>query len=720
MQKLKKFFNLLVIKLEIEDKINRLKYLRNLISEYDQKYYVENISLVPDYEYDQLYHELLDLEKQFPELYDPNSPTQKVPSDKIQSFQKVEHNFPMLSLQNTYTTQEILAFDQRCKQLLETNNIQYLVELKFDGISISLRYVGNRLSKAITRGDGAVGDDVTMNILQIKDIPKFVVKPENFPVNEFEVRGEVFMTRQNFAKVNNTQIANNQKAFSNPRNLASGTLKLLDPEEVSRRPLNFFAYYLLTKEPILVDLSTNLEIMKAMGFPVNNNFKLCNSVEEILEFINVWESKRDELPYNIDGLVIKVNSIKQQQQLGFIARFPRWAIAYKYSAEQVETKLRAITYQVGRTGIVSPVAELEPVELAQTIVKRATLHNEDFIKENDFRVGDFVYVEKGGEIIPKLVGVNFEKRDPNLKPFEFTKICPCEFQTPLVKFLDEAAYYCLNPNCPWQIRKRIEHFASRNALNIANLGEKAIDEFVGHGFLHNIADIYVLKQYADDIAKIPGWGKKSLDNLFSGIEKSKEKPFSNVLFGLGIRYVGENAAKIIASEVGSIDKLMSLDENSLTQINQIGEKIAKSILKFFENKENIDIINRLKEYGLQFSSSKSPQENESEILAGKTFLFTGELKSMSRNKATELVEKNGGKVVSSVSKKLDFLVVGDNPGSKYQKAIELGVKIINENEFLSIINHSENQIPDNLNNQQNSNYLNQNIQQDENKKSLFD
>lgn len=703
-----------------DQKIKRLKELRKLIAEYDKKYYVENISAVSDFEYDQLYHELLDLEKQFPELYDPSSPTQKVPSDKISAFQKVEHNFPMLSLQNTYTTAEIEAFVQRCQQLLDTDKIQYLVELKFDGVSISLRYKNNRLNKAITRGDGAVGDDVTMNILQVKDIPKYIFKPANFPVEEFEVRGEVFMTRHNFAEINNQQILKNQKVFSNPRNLASGTLKLLDPEEVARRPLNFFAYYLLTKEPVLSDLSTNLELMKTMGFPINSNFKLCNSVTEILEFIDEWKDKRDELPYNIDGLVIKVNSIKQQQELGYIARFPRWAIAYKYSAEQVETKLLDITYQVGRTGIVSPVAELEPVELSQTNVKRATLHNEDFIKENDFRVGDYVFVEKGGEIIPKLVGVNFEKRAPNLKPFEFTKICPCELQTPLVKFEDEVAYYCLNPNCPWQIRKRIEHFASRNAMNIEYLGEKAIDELVSRGWLHNIADIYELANYGEEIAKLPGWGKKSVENLLKGIEKSKEKPFANVLFGLGIRYIGENAAKILAAEAKTIDNLMSLDETALTQINQVGKKIAKSILKFFANNENIEIINRLKYYGLQFASTEIVREKSSEALNGKTFLFTGELKAMSRNNAATLVEKNGGKVVSSVSKKLDYLVVGENPGSKYQKAVELGVKILNETEFFELLNNiSENSISS-IEINHRSNEQEQNKQNNANSKSLFD
>lgn len=702
-----------------EQKINRLKELRKLIAEYDKKYYVENISVVSDFEYDQLYHELLDLEKQFPELYDPNSPTQKVPSDKISAFQKVEHNFPMLSLQNTYTTAEIEAFVQRCQQLLDTDKIQYLVELKFDGVSISLRYKNNRLSKAITRGDGAVGDDVTMNILQVKDVPKYIFKPANFPVEEFEVRGEVFMTRHNFAEINNQQILKNQKVFSNPRNLASGTLKLLDPEEVARRPLNFFAYYLLTKEPVLSDLSTNLELMKTMGFPVNSNFKLCNSVTEILEFIDEWKEKRDELPYNIDGLVIKVNSIKQQQELGYIARFPRWAIAYKYSAEQVETKLLDITYQVGRTGIVSPVAELEPVELSQTIVKRATLHNEDFIKENDFRVGDYVFVEKGGEIIPKLVGVNFEKRAPNLKPFEFTKICPCELKTPLVKFEDEVAYYCLNPNCPWQIRKRIEHFASRNAMNIEYLGEKAIDELVSRGWLHNIADIYELANFGEEIAKLPGWGKKSVENLLKGIEKSKEKPFANVLFGLGIRYIGENAAKILAGEAKTIDNLMSLDETALTQINQVGEKIAKSILKFFANNENIEIINRLKHYGLQFTSTEIEQEKSS-ALNGKTFLFTGELKAMSRNNAATLVEKNGGKVVSSVSKKLDYIVVGENPGSKYQKAVELGIKILNESEFFELLNNISGNSISSIEINYRSNEQEQNNQNNASPKSLFD
>jgi DNA ligase (NAD+) len=669
------------------DLITKLYNLRKEITEYDRQYYIENTSVVSDFEYDKKYHELLDLEAQFPELYDPDSPTQRVPSDKIVAFKKSAHTYPMLSLQNTYTIEEIIAFEQRCRQLLPNQEIKYFVELKFDGVSLSLRYINNKLKIALTRGDGFTGDDVTLNALQIKDIPKFIHLPKDFQVNEFEVRGEVFMTRHNFVLLNNKQLEANLKPFSNPRNLTSGTLKLLDSNEVAKRPLNFFAYYLLTNDTQLVSLQSNAYLLRTMGFPVNEYSKLCNSVDEIKQYIDEWRERRETLPYNIDGLVIKIDSIEQQQQLGYISRFPRWAIAFKYSAEQAETKLLDITYQVGRTGIVSPVAELEPVELAETIVKRATLNNEDFIKENDFRIGDYVYVEKGGEIIPKLVGVNFEKRSPDSKPFEFIKICPCEKQTPLTKYPGEVAYYCLNPECPWQIRKRIEHFASRNAMNIEFLGEKSIDELVSLGFLNNIADIYELHKHKTSLLKLDGWQEKSINNLLNAIEKSKTKPFNNVLFGLGIRYVGETAAKILAKEVRSINNLMELSADNLRKINQIGDKIADSIVKFFANPLNIEIINRLKSYNLIFNTENDIDSNQISFLSGKTFLFTGELSSLTRNEASNLVEANGGKVLSSISKKLDFLVVGENPGSKLQKALELNIPILSEKDFLNLMNN---------------------------------
>ena len=669
-----------------EYKKKRLLELRKLISEYDYAYYIEHRNIVDDYTYDQLYKELEQLEQEFPELYDPDSPTNKVPSDKISAFQKIQHKERMLSLQNTYSIGEVAEFDRRCKEILNTNQIEYIVELKLDGVSLSCHYQANRLKYAVTRGDGEVGDDVTLNALQIKNLPKVTKKSSYLPSGNFEVRGEVIMFKKDFADLNNKMIETGQKTYANPRNLTSGTLKLLDPTEVRNRPLRFFAYYLLSDDTAQSTMDNNLQILQELGFTIIPSHKICRNVEQIEQFINEWYSKRDELPFFIDGLVIKVNSLQQQRELGTISRFPRWAIAYKYTADQAETKLLDITYQVGRTGIVSPIAELEPVELSQTIVKRATLHNEDYIKSLDLRIGDYVFIEKGGEIIPKVVGVNFEKRDPNSLPFVFTQVCPCERRTPLFEPEDEVAYYCLSLDCPWQIRKKIEHFASRNAMNIEGLGEKTIDQFVELGYLKNIADIYELSKYAVEIKKLDGWGEKSVNKLLRGIEESKKQPFENVLFALGIRYVGEFVAKIISKEIGSLDRLISMSVDDLTAINQIGNKIAQSIVNFFQNKDNREIIKKLRSFGLKFENDSTDNQNLFNKLEGLTFLFTGELENFTRSEAERKVEELGGKVVSSVSKKLSYLVVGKNPGSKLDKAKNIGVKIIYENDFIKLIN----------------------------------
>lgn len=669
------------------DKIERLFELRKLISEYDNAYYVEHRSLIDDFTYDKLYKELQSLEAEYPDLFDPNSPTNKVPSDKISSFNKIKHKERMLSLQNTYSIEEVQDFDRKCKELLSVNQLDYLVELKLDGVSLSCIYQSNRLKSAVTRGDGEVGDDVTLNALQIINLPKNTLQNDKLPSGNFEVRGEVIMTKQDFAELNNKMIELGQKTYANPRNLASGTLKLLDPAEVKNRSLRFFAYYLISEENLNSSLDNNLKILENIGFTIIPSHKICKNVDEIKQFIDEWNAKRDDLPFYIDGLVIKVNSLQQQQELGTISRFPRWAIAYKYTAEQAETKLLDITYQVGRTGIVSPVAELEPVELAQTTVKRATLHNEDYIKSLDLRIGDYVFIEKGGEIIPKVVGVNFEKRPPNSIPFEFTKFCPCEHKTPLVKYQDEVAYYCLSMDCPWQIRKKIEHFASRDAMNIDGMGEKTIDQFVELGFLKNVAEIYELEKYAEKIKSLEGWGEKSVEKLLKGIEESKKQPFENVLFALGIRYVGEFVAKVISKEIGSIDKLMSMSLTDLTNVNQIGDKIAQSIKTFLQNEENIQIINKLKGFGLNFENNSKSDLPISNKLQGLTFLFTGELTNFTRSQAEKKVEELGGKAVSSVSKKLSYLVVGENPGSKLKKAQDLDVKIINEDEFIKLIDN---------------------------------
>jgi len=662
----------------------RIKELRSLIEKYDYEYYVNHNSIISDFEYDKLYKELTRLEQENPDLFVAGSPTQNVPSDKVNTFKKITHKQRMLSLPNTYTFQEIIDFDRRNREQLGVESIEYFVELKLDGVSLSCVYENGKLKYAVTRGDGEVGDEVTLNALQIKNIPKELNSFNGYNLSNIEVRGEVLIFKHTFAEINNRQIANNQKTYANPRNLASGTLKLLDPSEVAQRELHFLAYYLFSENQQLSLLSQNTEFLKQLGFDIINSNLTTSNLNELKEFIEVWEQKRDELPFYIDGLVIKVNSINYQKELGTVSRFPKWAIAYKYTAEQVETKLLDITYQVGRTGIVSPVAELEPVHLAQTMVKRATLHNEDYIKEIDLRVGDYVYVEKGGEIIPKVVGVNFAKRDAKAKVFEFPKKCPCHLQTNLVKFEDEAGYYCIDPNCPWQVRKKIEHFASRNAMNIEFLGEKTIDEFVSRGFMNKLSDIYFLENYRDEIRKLDGWGEKSINNLFEAIEKSIEKPFENVLFGLGIRYVGEFVADIIAKEIRSIDKLIEMSEEELISINQIGTKIAKSIKLFLSQKDNLDLINILRKVGLKFESEGISKVIENRF-DNQSFLFTGELEKYTRNEAEQIVVSLGGRIVSSVSKKLNYLVVGANPGSKLKKAQDLKCKIISEHEFLELI-----------------------------------
>jgi DNA ligase (NAD+) len=664
-----------------EDRINEL---RNLIEKYDYEYYINHNSIINDFEYDQLYKELTRLEQENPDLFTSGSPTQNVPSDNLNTFIKVKHKQRMLSLPNTYTFQEIIDFDRRNREQLGVDSIEYFVELKLDGVSLSCVYENGKLEYAVTRGDGEVGDEVTMNALQIQNIPNMLNKIDGYNLNDIEVRGEVLIFKHTFAEINNRQIANNQKTYANPRNLASGTLKLLDPKEVSQRGLYFASYYLFSDNKQLSLLSQNTELLKQLGFDIINSNLTTSNLNDLKEFIEEWDQKRDELPFYIDGLVIKVNSINYQKELGTVSRFPKWAIAYKYSAEQVETKLLDITYQVGRTGVVSPVAELEPVHLAQTMVKRATLHNEDYIKEIDLRVGDYVYVEKGGEIIPKVVGVNFEKRDINSKIFEFPKKCPCHLQTNLVKFEDEAGYYCIDPNCPWQIRKKIEHFASRNAMNIEFLGEKTIDELVSLGFMNKLSDIYFLGKYREEIRKLDGWGEKSINNLLDAIEKSKEKPFENVLFGLGIRYVGEFVADIIAKEIRNIDKLIQMTEEELISINQIGIKIAKSIKIFLSQSENIELLVTLRQVGLKFESEGISKVVENRF-DNQTFLFTGELEKYTRNQAEQIVVSLGGRIVSSVSKKLNYLVVGANPGSKLKKAQDLKCTIISENEFLELI-----------------------------------
>ncbi len=667
------------------DLAKKVELLREIIRICDHYYYVEDESLISDYEYDKLFRELVDLENEHPELITPTSPTQRVSGEPLKFFRNVQHTKPMLSLSNTYSKEEILDFHRRVKEILGEEEVHYFSELKFDGVAISLHYKDSTFDLAVTRGDGFTGDDVTLNVKTIKNLP-LVAEPVSFGgriLKNFEVRGEVYMYERDFLKINEERINKGEKPYANPRNLTSGTLKLLDPKEVAQRNLRLVCYYLDSSEVPLVSQSENISIMKEMGFPVSKYSKLCRSLEEVFEYIDFWEKERQKLPFQIDGIVIKVDSLEQQERLGYIARSPRWAVAYKYEAEKAETKLLNITLQVGRTGIVTPVAELEPVFLAGSTISRATLHNADYIEQHDFRIGDTVIVEKGGEVIPKVVGVVLEKRPADAVKFVFPEYCTCGLKGRLVRPVGEVAYYCEHPECPWQLRRRIEHFVSRNAMNIEGMGEKVVDQLVSLGYLKNIASIYSLKSYKSELVQLEKWGEKRVQNLLNSIEESKNRPLHRLIFGLGIRFIGEGAAKLLAEHFRSLDRLAEATKEELLSIYEIGEKMAQSIIEFFSDPKELEIIEELRRSGVRMT--EEVDETQKKPLKGLTFVFTGELESMSRNQAKAIVESLGAKVASSVGKSTNFVVVGANPGSKYNEAVKLGINILDENEFLKLI-----------------------------------
>jgi len=661
--------------------IERVEELRRQIREHDYRYYVLAEPIISDFEYDMLMRELIELERQYPELVTPDSPTQRVGGAPTKEFPTVTHPVPMLSLNNAFTIEEIRDFDRRVAELLEGEKYRYVAELKFDGVAVRLKYENGILVLGATRGDGVQGDDITNNIKTIRSIPLRLINPDEKFLN-IEVRGEVYMNKVDFEKLNEERERLGEKIFANPRNATAGTLKLQDPKLVAQRPLRFFAYYLMAEGVELESHYENLQILKRLGFPVCEHVKLCESIDEVIEFWRYWEERRDELPYEIDGIVVKVDSIRQQEILGAIAKSPRWAIAFKFTPRQAQTKLLGITLQVGRVGTITPVAELQPVPLGGVIITRATLHNEDYIKEKDIRVGDTVIVERSGEVIPKIVGVVLEKRPPDAVPFVFPKNCPVCWG-PIERPAGEANYYCENPECPAQVRARIEHFASRGAMDIEGLGEAIVDKLVTLGFLKNYADIYDLHKHKAKLVRIEGFGEKSVQNLLNSIENSKKQPFHRVLYALGIRYVGSETAKLLADAFGSIDKLMNASVEQISSVYGIGPRIAESVYKFFHDERNLELIKRLKEAGLNFEVK--PEEKAKKKLAGKTFVFTGTLKNFTREEAKEKVEELGGKVSNSVSRKTDYVVVGENPGSKYDKARQLGVKIITEEEFLELI-----------------------------------
>ncbi|MEJ5350657.1 MAG: NAD-dependent DNA ligase LigA [Melioribacteraceae bacterium] len=663
----------------------RIEELRKLIKEHDYNYYILAQPTISDYEYDQLVNELIQLEKENPHLITPDSPTQRVGSDLTNVFNPVAHRIPMLSLSNTYSEEEMYDFDRRVKEgLPKSEKVEYVCELKIDGVSVSLRYKNGLLVTAATRGDGTTGEDVTNNVRTIRSVPLSIRKPESIKLklDDIEVRGEIYMEIEAFKKINEERELNGEKTFANPRNLTAGTIKLLDPQLVAKRPLKTFVYYLYSGTDELTTHYENLKLLREMGFCVNQNYKLCRNIEEVMEFCNEWEDKRDSLPYEIDGVVVKVNSLKQQRILGNIAKSPRWAVAYKFKAKQAKTKLNKIIWQVGRTGTLTPVAELEPVFLAGSTISRATLHNIDEIRRKDIREGDIVVIEKGGDVIPKVVAVDLSQRPKDSHEVKIPSKCPV-CNSNLYRPENEVAIYCENNLCPAQIKGRIEHFASRGAMDITGLGEALINLFVDLGYLKDYSDIYHLKEHREELIQIERLGEKSVDNLLTSIEKSKEKPFDRVLFALGIRYVGAGVAKKLADHFKSIDALINASEEEIESIHEIGPSISKSIKRFFSDSNNIKLIERLKKAGLKFKSEEI--KVTSDKLKGKSFVLTGTLSSMSREEAKEKIISLGGHVLSAVSKNTDYVVVGENPGSKFDKAQKLGIPILSEEEFLKMI-----------------------------------
>ncbi len=661
----------------------RMDFLVKELNQHNYNYYVLAQPVISDAEFDHLLKELEELEKQHPELQDPDSPTQRVGGDITKEFETVRHRWPMLSLGNTYSEQDLKDFDERIRKAIGPG-YEYVCELKFDGLSMSITYQDGKLLRAVTRGDGTQGDDVTTNVKTIHTLPHRL-KGRGFP-DLFEIRGEVFMHRPAFERLNQKRISNNEVPFANPRNFAAGTIKLQDSGEVARRPLDCFLYSLNTEKPLFRTHWESLQAIKGWGFHVCEHTRLCADISQVLEFIHIWEQKRQELSYDIDGIVIKVNNYGQQQELGFTAKSPRWAISYKYKAQEVETILREVTYQVGRTGAVTPVANLKPVLLAGTTVKRATLHNANEIERLGLHLGDSVLVEKGGEIIPKIIAVNTEKRAPGAIPVIYPDKCP-ECGSDLVREEGEAIHYCPNDEgCPPQIVGKIQHFISRKAMNIEGLGNETVESFFRHGLVEHISDLYTLYEKSDLLKQMERFGEKSIKNMLEGIERSKQKPFEKVLFGLGIRYVGETVAKKLAGHFRNIDSLMNASYDELITVDEIGSRIAESLLDYFREPRHVEQIEKLRAAGLQFQAEDHQIELQSDQLNGKTFIISGVFENFSRDELKDIIEANGGKIVSSISAKLNFLVAGDNMGpSKLEKANKLNIPIISDADLLRML-----------------------------------
>lgn len=661
----------------------RMDELVKELNRHNYNYYVLAQPAIPDAEFDKKLEELAGLEKQHPELQDPDSPTQKIGGDITKEFKTVKHKWPMLSLGNTYSEQDLKDFDERIQKAIGTN-FEYVCELKFDGLSMSLTYEDGKLLRGVTRGDGTQGDEVTTNIRTIHSIPKRL-KGAGYP-SLFEIRGEVFMHRQAFERLNNERIKNEEVPYANPRNFAAGTVKMQDSAEVARRPLDCFMYFLYTDKRLYNTHWESLQAVKEWGFHICGHNKLCKTMEEVLDFIHSWQEQRFSLSYDIDGIVIKVNNYAQQHELGFTAKSPRWAIAYKYKAQEVETILERVSYQVGRTGAITPVANLKPVLLAGTTVKRATLHNANEIIRLDLHEGDAVLVEKGGEIIPKIIAVNTLKRQPGAQKVRYPGICP-QCSSNLVRKEGEAVHYCPNDEgCPPQIVGKIQHFISRKAMNIDGLGDETIETFYRHGLVSHISDLYTLYEKAEVLKKMERFGERSIFNMLDGIEKSKQMPFEKVMFGLGIRYVGETVAKKIASYFKNIDSLLNSGYEELTAVDEIGGRIAESLVDYFKEPRHLEQIEALRNHGLQFMAEEQVAELKSSKLQGLSFIISGVFEDYGRDELKDIIEENGGKILSSISAKLNYLVAGDNMGpSKLEKATKLKIPIISDAELLSML-----------------------------------
>lgn len=655
----------------------RVKELRELLNKANQAYYQEALPFISDKEFDDKLKELQELEDKFG-LHDPDSPSERVGGDVSSNFETVQHPVPLLSLDNTYNEDELNEFDGRVKKILGHDNFDYMVELKFDGASIRLRYENRKFVLGATRGDGQQGDDITNNLKTIQDIPLGL--PENVP-DVIEVRGEAYMEREAFARLNERREEEGLNVFANPRNSTAGSLKMQDPKAVAQRPIRFFAFdLLLERDDDSMTQYRKAEMLQEFGFPVSEHYRICSKIDEVHSIISEWDELRHKLPYETDGVVIKVNQSHLRDQLGSTSKFPRWAIAYKFEAEQATTTVNDITLQVGRLGTITPVAELEAVELAGTTVKRASLHNEDEIRRKDIRINDTVVVEKAGEIIPQVISVVNPDREDRDPPFKFPDHCPA-CGSELIKYEDEVAWRCINPTCPPQVRIKIEHFASRDAMDIEGLGESVVDQLVSAGLIQTYVDLYDLRK--EQIIKLERMAEKSAQNLIEAIEKSKEQPFERVIYALGIRFVGKTVAKDLAKAFKTMERLRTLSKEELEAVDSIGPRIAGSVVSFFQNEKNQQIINKLREHNLQF-------EQEEEVLAsnifeGKKFVLTGSLPTYTRKEASDLIEKHGGKTASSVSGNTDYVLAGDSAGSKLDKANKLGIPVLDEAQFREMI-----------------------------------